>query len=1466
VAKDFTAGLSLADIRGFCPSEPSLNGSYSLAAAAYYARTRDFSKNGRNQPAEIFAVGLSPNIPQISIKDGRGHQANIMPIAVVAPTRSPYADSFPSTRTLINFIIKRAQADVNGLTFRMQFLTNFESATEPNDIWERDHINNADVALLTTRKTPAHYREAEPYFINSGPFKTDVKSFLNNKYKIPANQPAYYAFKNPDNPSIPPLDITKYEVVGLAVTTNAVGSDTSWSAAVGYTINGVEHSGGYLDAANIGLDIRKPSLTPAYPYPHPDNRRLGVPNGTFVGSLNVPNATMDQLLTPWDCPFAGDSSPAGRKNCGLGDGSSAGKRAVADQMKYIQIRSFKFAENDGKTLQPANLPNPLWLAAKYGGFKDANQNGEPDPGEWDSVRAGVPDNYFEVANLSELPEQLGKAFDRISKAGEAVTATSDSISTVLGGGLAVQTSYVPEYSSSLDANVPEEKRVKIKWVGNAMALFMDQWGNLREDTNQNGVLDVVSGDPASPTGDLVVILENRSDSDNSRITLWADELGVNELEKPGARHILDNIHQLRPVWDASRILSEIDDDSLKAPRQFSSAKPGRRLYAYAGGDVRPEVGFPSAQSLSSHLFSEDNLNKLLPWLVQGYTLGAPRTFKGPEACQEAARRACGSASKICQEIHVSAVGKPPHELKSLAAEISADVSPGQVIAVSGAGGRLTLKVGRTTAKGVVTALNDFVYDNHVPHIVRAHLNVGDDGSWMPNVGSLVLPTANNPADRLETAKKLIAYAYGREIPGWRSRNACLPWNTTAKKTWRLGDVINSRPITVGEPTGAYDLVYGDLSFSRYKKNRPDAPLYPGTLGRRMVAYFGSNDGILHAVNLGFYGSLSVGAVGYAEEKRHFGQNASTEPKHRLGAEIWGFIPASVLPHLTWSVDPAYAHAYTVDLEPMIVDVKNTSGRDRNLGPGSVWKNGEWRTVLIGGLRLGGRSIELDAPDAPQKILYSEYFALDVTDPEKEPVLLWRFSHPNLGLTIGKPAVVSSQGGWHVVLASGPTSDRLKKIADPKGIVSEVPAPLGSGGEIAYKGYSSQAARIFVLDAYSGALKRTFGGEASEGMPKGQTMPPNSFFNDPFVPAAVGPASEKLVKKGATPGSVDWHNSTVYYGLTRSRDEKRLDRGAVMRLQMVDSNGLPAPVDQWKLTTFYKTDRPVTGAVNATYDAVGNLWVVFGTGRLWSNDDGNPMCSLLPSADRAACENNHRQYLFGVKEPMRDGVLTFAEAQESRDKIMADVSQTRVFSNAMVDGHPGFGGPVDYQQVSALMRGDRYLGYKRGLNVWNYKTPGQGRQSYEMILTQPKIDPLPNGRSTLAVSTYEPSSDFCNPEGHSYLMLADAFTGLPAPYMSNYGFESSGLSGGSAPGQSGSGKPAEHLTGYRSAGKGLSTEAWIIKGSSGTFYGNTSANQVQNRLFMKSSEDGFVSGRLWWREAMDLGFNLSLEQLEQGLLD
>jgi type IV pilus assembly protein PilY1 len=80
--------------------------------------------------------------------------------------------------------------------------------------------------------------------------------------------------------------------------------------------------------------------------------------------------------------------------------------------------------------------DPLWYAAKYGGFIDENDNREPDlVNEWDENGDGDPDNYFFVSNAGELGDQLTKAFEEIlavvgSASSVAVNSTKLDSSTV----------------------------------------------------------------------------------------------------------------------------------------------------------------------------------------------------------------------------------------------------------------------------------------------------------------------------------------------------------------------------------------------------------------------------------------------------------------------------------------------------------------------------------------------------------------------------------------------------------------------------------------------------------------------------------------------------------------------------------------------------------------------------------------------------------------------------------------------------------------------------------------------------------------------------------------------------------------------------------------------------------------------------------------------------------------------------
>lgn len=79
------------------------------------------------------------------------------------------------------------------------------------------------------------------------------------------------------------------------------------------------------------------------------------------------------------------------------------------------------------------LKDPLWFAAKYGGFKDTNNNGIPDEGEWDTKVVGTPDNYFLVTNALGLKAQLQTAFDAIIAAAAPTASVATSTPRFVNG-------------------------------------------------------------------------------------------------------------------------------------------------------------------------------------------------------------------------------------------------------------------------------------------------------------------------------------------------------------------------------------------------------------------------------------------------------------------------------------------------------------------------------------------------------------------------------------------------------------------------------------------------------------------------------------------------------------------------------------------------------------------------------------------------------------------------------------------------------------------------------------------------------------------------------------------------------------------------------------------------------------------------------------------------------------------------
>jgi type IV pilus assembly protein PilY1 len=131
------------------------------------------------------------------------------------------------------------------------------------------------------------------------------------------------------------------------------------------------------------------------------------------------------------------------------------------------------------------LKDPLWYAAKYGGFKDSDQpsttgyNVPDKASEWDVNADGVPDTYFYAQNPLQLEAKLAAAFAAILNQTSSGTAASVLSSSSTGEGALYQSYFYPTQF---------EAEREIKYTGYVHGLFVDSFGNLREDTIRDGRL------------------------------------------------------------------------------------------------------------------------------------------------------------------------------------------------------------------------------------------------------------------------------------------------------------------------------------------------------------------------------------------------------------------------------------------------------------------------------------------------------------------------------------------------------------------------------------------------------------------------------------------------------------------------------------------------------------------------------------------------------------------------------------------------------------------------------------------------------------------------------------------------------------------------------------------------------------------------------------------------------------------
>ncbi|NIR31866.1 MAG: hypothetical protein GWN84_21630 [Gammaproteobacteria bacterium] len=231
------------------------------------------------------------------------------------------------------------------------------------------------------------------------------------------------------------------------------------------------------------------------------------------------------------------------------------------------------------------LEDPLYYAAKWGGFKDKNDNDEPDlVSEWDEkdttfgleVADGIPDKYFFVTNPQALEDAMIKVFDDILQKTASGTAAAVVANTQTGLGAAYQALFEPKRKDAANNEV--------KWLGTVHALWIDEFGLLREDNPggaPNGRLEDYNTDP------VVEIFFDETER-RTRIRRFASSDDQSFIEASSAVKELDD---LSPIWNAREQLApEPGFADVTTQRTYgTSADNGRYITTWIDDDLDGEV-------------------------------------------------------------------------------------------------------------------------------------------------------------------------------------------------------------------------------------------------------------------------------------------------------------------------------------------------------------------------------------------------------------------------------------------------------------------------------------------------------------------------------------------------------------------------------------------------------------------------------------------------------------------------------------------------------------------------------------------------------------------------------------------------------------------------------------------------------------------------------------------------------------
>jgi hypothetical protein len=270
-------------------------------------------------------------------------------------------------------------------------------------------------------------------------------------------------------------------------------------------------------------------------------------------------------------------------------------------------------------------------------------------------------------------------------------------------------------------------------------------------------------------------------------------------------------------------------------------------------------------------------------------------------------------------------------------------------------------------------------------------------------------TSSDPSGDLDALRdRIVSSLAGCDI-GTILETDCAPRSNDDGNRAILGDIFHSNPAVVGSPNSPInEAAYQSFAATWRTRDR--------------IIYAGANDGFMHGFLAG-------------EWQTHAGTTPLVPPRHDrgTGAEVMAFMPSEVRKSV-WQLPGSQPSGttrelVTVDGSPSVADawIYRSVGTGGSLGseidpPVSTTKlPDQWRTVLIAGLREGGRSLH----------------ALDITDPSSTsyPGYLWEFPCDDCA-NAANPDTESDEAAWMGLTWSEAVITRVRVAVDG------APAPLG----------------------------------------------------------------------------------------------------------------------------------------------------------------------------------------------------------------------------------------------------------------------------------------------------------------------------------------------------------------------------------------------------------------------------------------